>query len=51
MSWKRKWLRDVAMLTHVMKELIAYETTWSHVIKVEKIKTRLGRQTGCKSEG
>ena len=24
-----------------MKELIAWDMTWSHVIKVEKIKTRL----------
>ena len=30
MPWRRKWLGFIAMLTHVMKELIAYET-W-HVV-------------------
>jgi hypothetical protein len=39
-----KWLGVDAKLTHVMmKELNCIcDITWSHVIKVEKIKTRLG---------
>ena len=42
MPWRWKWLGDVVKLTHVMKELIAWDMTLSNVIKVEKIKTRLG---------
>jgi hypothetical protein len=31
MPWRWKWLGYVAMLTHVMKEVIAYET-WHGVM-------------------
>ena len=52
MSWLWKWLRDVPKLTHVMKELIAYET-WHWVIW---LKWRISRQdlawrTSCRREG
>ena len=52
MPWRWRWLGFVARLTHVMKDLIAYET-WHGVMWLRWRRSRqdLARQTGCKYEG
>ena len=51
-SWWWRWLGFVARLTHVMKELIAYETWhWVMWLRWRRSRQDLAWWTGCKSEG
>jgi hypothetical protein len=52
MPWRWKWLGYIAMLTHVMKEVIAYET-WHGVMWLdgEDQDKAWCRWTSCKCEG
>ena len=52
MSWWWKWLGDVVKLTHVMKELIAYES-WHGIMWLRWRRSRQGLAwwTSCKREG
>ena len=52
MPWRWRWLGFVARLTHVMKELIAYETWhWVMWLRWRRSRQDLPWWTGCKYEG
>ena len=52
MPWRWRWLGFVARLTHVMKDLIAYETWhWVTWLRWRRSRQDLAWWTGCKCEG